>query len=104
MRPRYTFDLAWSVLRFQAVAGRAYHLRAAHGWHNEGPVTLTLDRAAGLDHTLPATALEAGTAMQFFPPLMPVSGGAFYMLGDRHEDQRPARGSTAIGDCIPRAY
>lgn len=81
VRLSYTFDIAWNAVRFQAVAGHVYHLRVAHDWSNEGPVTLTVDRTPGHEHSTPDQAFDAGADMRFSTPLISVMPGAIYFPG-----------------------
>ena len=58
----YSLSGTQHSIRFRAIAGRTYHLRLASSADAEGPVSLTLSAALGMEHVTPETALNLGSA------------------------------------------
>ena len=72
----YTLENS-APLRFRAVAGTVYHLRAATPEAAERTVTLSLSAITGLEHSDPENALDMGSGPSFTTPDVPVLGGLY---------------------------
>ena len=79
----HLIDSGHQRLRFLATQGRQYRLRLIHRWYQEGPVTLSLDRITGLEHSTPETAIPVGNHMRFSTPPVTINHGGFINEGKK---------------------